>query len=209
MLNIHHYNRDAGLALTFYISHIIHSGRPSQLAQLHSLVTTRSETDLRVLELGAGSGIVGLSLAHLLPNSSILLTDTSEAEALITQNTGSSLSSNAQIRSTVEFEVLKWEEHLPNKVAKQNFDLIIVSDCTYNPSSVPSLVTTLRMLVRHSPKAIVVVAMKMRHESENIFFELISKAGLDEVGHTAVPLPGALEEDEGKVDIYEYVGNED
>ncbi|KAI9746260.1 MAG: hypothetical protein M1835_002487 [Candelina submexicana] len=200
---------DAGLALSIYLSQTILNNPPSILPRLHSLFTAPS-TNLRILELGAGCGIVSLSLAHLLPSSSILLTDTPEAQPLITHNINSFLttSSPTTTKPTISFKVLQWQDPLPQKVAEQRFDLILVADCTYNPSSVPSLVTTLAALVQQSPHTLIIVAMKMRHESEKVFFELMAKAGLKELAHVAVPLPGAFSESEEKVDIYEYVGSE-
>ncbi|KAI9724527.1 MAG: hypothetical protein M1812_000595 [Candelaria pacifica] len=198
---------DAGLALSYYLSQTIHSKSHSQLPHLNSLLKTPTSTGLRILELGAGCGIVSLSLAKQLPNSRILLTDTSEAQALTNRNIDSFLSSSPTI-STISFEILQWEETIPEKVAKLNFDLILVADCTYNPSSVPALVTTLSALIRRSSHPLIVIAMKVRHESEKNFFDLMAKAGLKEVGHTIVQLPGAFEDSEEKVDIYEYVGSE-
>ncbi|KAI9704125.1 MAG: hypothetical protein M1836_006986 [Candelina mexicana] len=211
VLSLALHQRDAGLALSIFLSQTIYSHPSSHLPHLHSVLTAPS-TNLRILELGAGCGIVSLSLAHLLPSSSILLTDTPEAQPLITHNINSFLTTTSPTTTTtkpaISFEVLQWEDPLPQKVAEQLFDLILVADCTYNPSSVPSLVATLAALVQRSPNTIIAIAMKMRHESEKIFFELMAKADLEEVGHVAVPLPGAFSDGEEKVDIYEYVASE-
>lgn len=65
----------------------------------------------------------------------------------------------------------------------------MVADCTYNPDVVPDLVKTLRGLGEKSPQVLVLVAMKVRHESEGVFFELTKEAGFVVVERGLVPLP--------------------
>lgn len=50
---------------------------------------------------------------------------------------------------------------------------MVVADCTYNPDVVPDLVRTLKRL----GDVMVLLAMKVRHESEMVFFELMGKEG--------------------------------
>ena len=46
--------------------------------------------------------------------------------------------------------------------------------------------------------------MKMRHSSEEIFFELMAKAGFEEIGRVAFPLPGDEEVGEETVHLHVY-----
>lgn len=53
----------------------------------------------------------------------------------------------------------------------------MLADCTYNPDVVPDLVGTLSRVAKTSNGVLVLVAMKVRHESEMVFFELMRDVG--------------------------------
>jgi predicted O-methyltransferase YrrM len=186
-------SRDAGLALVAHISRI-----PAQQADteaLRQVLRAVPSRKLAVIELGSGCGIVGIGLAQMLPKCQILLTDLQEAEEIITRNIGASTVPES---SSVSFRVLDWESPIPRSVADRSFDLILVSDCTYNSDSIPALVNTLYDLVRKSPGAVVVVSTKIRHSSEQIFFELMSDCRLDIINHTSITLPTMQGSDAGE-----------
>jgi hypothetical protein len=67
--------------------------------------------------------------------------------------------------------------------------MVVVADCTYNPDVVPDLVKTFRGVGEKSPQVLVLVAMKVRHESEGVFFELMREGGYVVVERELVPLP--------------------
>ncbi|KAK4693593.1 hypothetical protein P7C71_g3842, partial [Lecanoromycetidae sp. Uapishka_2] len=108
----------------------------------------------------------------------------------------------------LETMVLDWEESLPEAFSRSPKDVILVSDCTYNSDSTPALVKVLAALIRFAPTALIVVSMKVRHDSEAIFFDLMSDAGLTAIEHTAISLPDRLKLDTGEelevVHIYVY-----
>lgn len=64
-----------------------------------------------------------------------------------------------------------------------------MADCTYNPDVVPDLVATLERIIEGSRGAKVVVAMKVRHESELVFFELMREKGFVVLEKAVLPLP--------------------
>jgi predicted nicotinamide N-methyase len=137
---------------------------------------------LRIIELGCGVGVVGLTLARSTP-CSVLLTDLAEVEEILMCNTN--MTDLTKIQSVVEFLPLNWEQSLPQPLYRKPFDMIIVADCTYNPDSSPALVNTVAKLCQNSPNAFVIVAMKVRHESENVFFSLMDDIGFSMQGsHT-------------------------
>jgi hypothetical protein len=111
---------------------------------------------------------------------------------------------NAAMSSSVSFSTLDWDEPLPRAIQGRTFDLVLVADCTYNADSSPSLVRTLSALVERSPKAIVLLAMKVRHSSEAVFFDLMSDAGFVIEGQTALPIPGDDDTTIEKVDIFVF-----
>jgi len=174
---------DAGLVLSSYIASLPYlSTSPASLdtlPRLPLLGTTLSNPGLNILELGAGCGIVGITLLHTLPKPhTILLTDLLEATSILTQNlTPSILRLPSSKHATISHQVLDWSLPLPSNVSPTKWDLVVVADCTYNPDVVPDLVKTLREVAEGNREAVVLLAMKVRHESEMVFFELMEEKG--------------------------------
>ncbi|EHL02470.1 putative UPF0665 family protein C23C4.06c [Glarea lozoyensis 74030] len=158
--------------------HIWYAYQPN-LPILNSILTTKPS--LKILELGAGCGIVGISLSTLPNTTQIILTDLPEATDILTQNLSS-------LPSDISHEVLDWSAPLPAHIAGTEWDLIAISDCTYNPDVVPDLVKTLGELAR-GKEVYVVLAMKVRHESELVFFELMDKKGFEVREKMKIELP--------------------
>jgi predicted nicotinamide N-methyase len=148
---------------------------------------------LKVLELGSGCGIVGLSLAQAIPDCDVLLTDLPEAREIAERNIASM---NPAMGSKATFLELDWEQPLPPAVQAKPFDLILVADCTYNPDSAPALVQTLTALVEKAPKSIVLLAMKVRHQSEMVFFDLMRDAKFVQKPPLKLVLPTLSDEPE-------------
>lgn len=175
------------------------------MSSLCETLAIAKQRRLNCIELGAGCGMVGLGLAQALPNCDVLLTDLPEAMDIARWNI---LATHLASDTTADFEVLDWEKDLPARVSSKAFDLILVADCTYNPSSVPSLVSVLATLTVRSPKAMVLLAQKVRHPSEAIFFEHIAEAGFVRGDHVAIPLPSNedlwLSSDSEDVNIYVF-----
>ena len=196
--------RDAGIALNVFLSTLVLQPRStSDLAKVLQRSTPRGP---KILELGSGCGIVGLQVAGLCSTSDVLLTDLPDAMDILNHNV-----QNAKIissRGRLATSILDWEECLPRGVAKQRFDLVIVSDCTYNPDSAPGLVKTLSSVAEKSPDALIVVSLKVRHDSEAIFFDLMANAEFVEAEHTAIPLPDRCRSETGQdlevVEVYMY-----
>jgi len=170
---------------------------------------------LHVLEVGCGIGTVGIGVATLLqacadnqlPDAFILLTDLPDAEERAVANivrfqkSAAGRGTGAKIR--LEYDNLDWEDGrngvFPAKVESTPWDLVILSDCTYNTDTLPALVQTLSALeglagqsgigqsAHSGPKALVVT--KERHSSEKYFFELMTRAGWTVLESLSLPLP--------------------
>ncbi|KAI9036985.1 protein N-lysine methyltransferase family protein [Aspergillus affinis] len=177
---------DAALASVIYLQQIIARDRVETASALQDLLQRPRSKPVRAVELGSGCGIVGISLAELLPQCSVLLTDLPEVEDIVTQNITVAKPAS---ESTVEFQTLDWDEKLPENLCGGSVDLILVSDCTYNADSLPALVSVLDRLVKMSPAAIILVALKRRHESETVFFELMESARLSKINQDNLHLP--------------------
>ena len=141
---------------------------------------------LKVLELGSGCGIVGIGLAQLYPNCDVLLTDLPEAMEILAFNIAQARPASG---SKLSQTTLNWDDDLPMSVAEGQYHLIMVSDCTYNSDSITALVGTLHRLIGKSPRAYIVISMKVRHSSEAIFFDMMENAGLQVVAEAKFPLP--------------------
>lgn len=161
-------------------------------------------SDLKVLELGAGCGIVGLTLATHHPSiSKLVMTDLPEAIEILTHNLSLLPITKHKSKSKTTQQVLDWSLPLPPNVRSTAWDLVLVADCTYNPDVVPDLVRTLRAVVERNREGLVALAMKVRHESEMVFFRLMeeSRFVVRERCKLALPVLG----DEGQeVDIYVF-----
>ncbi|KAH7323625.1 putative methyltransferase-domain-containing protein [Rhexocercosporidium sp. MPI-PUGE-AT-0058] len=189
---------DAGLVLSAYLSFLINGVPTSRsLPQLPALQTILSKPDLNILELGAGCGIVGITLRQLLPNiSQMILTDLPEATSILTHNI--SLCTPAPSHS-----VLDWSVPLPLPIASMRWNVILVADCTYNPDVVPDLIRTLGRLADGNKDLIVLLAMKVRHESEAVFFTLMKDGGWGIRESIKLPLPVLGGEDE-EIEIFVF-----
>ncbi|KKY16300.1 hypothetical protein UCRPC4_g05962 [Phaeomoniella chlamydospora] len=125
----------------------------------------------RIFELGSGCGVVGIALASILNSVQVTLSDLPEAMEIMEKNmTAAKLERNSSLCRTV----LDWDSDLSSDLSR-NVDIIIVSDCTYNADAIPSLVKVLRSFAVASPNIVIAVAMKRRHESEEVFFDLMTQ----------------------------------
>ena len=178
---------DGSQALAQHIDQTISLQTPSLLPLLEYVLISATYRRLNVLELGCGCGTVGISLAQAVPDCDVLLTDLPEVRELVEANIERM---KPAMSSKVEFEPLDWERPLPEKLQARTNDLIIVSECTYNADTLQSLVNTLLSLTVRSPKAVIIVSTKTRHDSEAAFFEMMKKQGLVEDGSMRISLPG-------------------
>ena len=180
-------SRDAGLALSAHLDRMI-ALQTEGLPLVEQTIGAATFKKLNVIELGSGCGIVGISLAQSIPDCDVLLTDLPEAREIAERNIRCA---NPAMGSKVSFLELDWEKPLPATVASKSFDLILIADCTYNIDSGPSLVRTLRSLVLKTSKSIILLAMKVRHESELGFFDLMQEANFVNKPHLKLAIPGS------------------
>lgn len=178
---------DGSQALAQHIDQTINLENPATLPLLEYVLLSATYRRLNVIELGAGCGTVGISLAQSVPDCDVLLTDLPEVTELIEANIARM---RPAMSSHARFEPLDWLRPLPEKLQNRNTNLIIVSECTYNTDTLEPLVGILLQLLVRSPKAVIVVSTKTRHDSEAAFFELMKNAGIVEEGRMRLPLSG-------------------
>ncbi|GAP92667.1 putative UPF0665 family protein c [Rosellinia necatrix] len=217
---------DAGVVASAYLADAC-----TLLGNIRELLPIKHR-GFNVLELGSGVGILGITIASILPkaaaaqgqtlaNAKVLLTDLEEAEERARSNierwnvgrASATLAPEATAVAdvTVAYENLDWDEGCEGRfgplAAAMPWDLVVLSDCTYNVDSLPALVGTLGALhtlkERHyhdsheTPvKSSVLLATKPRHSSEEALFGLLKDQSWSYRIAAEIPLPKIGEEDE-------------
>ncbi|KAI1099017.1 putative methyltransferase-domain-containing protein [Jackrogersella minutella] len=184
-----------------------------------------------VLELGSGVGILGITLARIvemaaaiqgqkLTEATVMLTDLPEAEERARSNilrleTVLSQKSTKDPVTKLQYENLDWDEGKHGRfgplVSARPWNLVVLSDCTYNVDSLPALVGTLNALEKaklehkenrdHIPFS-VILATKPRHSSEQELFGLLKANRWRYTTLKSIPLL-KLEGENEVVDIYQ------
>ncbi|KAL7282076.1 hypothetical protein ACG7TL_003545 [Trametes sanguinea] len=118
-----------------------------------------------VLELGSGTGLVGLVAGKL--GARVWITDQAPLLAIMKQN----VSLNG-LDSCVSVAELNWGGPIPESLPKP--DLILAADCVYFEPAFPLLVKTLADLV-HDASTEVLFCYKKRRKADKRFFTLLKK----------------------------------
>lgn len=197
---------DAGVVTT---SFVLGQTAPDASLPSSSILSALSSTGLtNVLELGCGVGILGLGVATWLaaqpgPAPSVLLTDLPEATERASANIArwNASATGAKAQQPPHFESLDWDDGRNGVfgplVKSRPWDLVVLSDCTYNVDVLPALVGTLSAL-HDSNKAVraeaafrtrVLLATKPRHESEKALSRLMEAEGWSTERREVFPLP--------------------
>lgn len=192
----------------------LESPRHACMEKMNDLL--RKDGPLNILELGCGVGILGLGIATILARvgvdtASILMTDLEEAEERAKAN----MSRNAQYlqNCNLKYENLDWEDgrkgRFSSTIAEKPWDLIILSDCTYNVDMLPALVETLSALHKSSSQnkrgdsheTQVFLATKPRHDSERALFKLTEEHNWTILQKQILPLP-VIGEQQQSIEMY-------
>lgn len=144
-----------------------------------------SRSKVRVLELGTGVGLLGCFLARSIPGARVTLSDLAEARECVERNARSSCKSGPP----AEFQPLDWTEPLPSALRAESFDLVVASDCIYNPDFSPALAKTMEELATLSPETKFLIAAKTRHDTEAVFFDEVAKSRFTIAEHEKILSP--------------------
>ncbi|EJF59360.1 hypothetical protein DICSQDRAFT_148570 [Dichomitus squalens LYAD-421 SS1] len=183
---------DSGIGLSSWLvemAHQIASTNGEHLLVARARDALFSSARCRVVELGAGTGIVSLTLSALRSAQStdgdgcILMTDLDSALPLLAHNvsTNGTLFKGAFRPQSL---ALDWdEEALPSEVLaiEGGFDIIVMADVTYNTASFPALVRTLSSLLRLSPPdhpPIFLLGYKERDPEERTLWDMTKTIGV-------------------------------
>ncbi|KAM4710785.1 protein N-lysine methyltransferase METTL21A [Anableps anableps] len=122
----------------------------------------------RVIELGAGTGLVGIVAALL--GAQVTITDREPALELLSANVQANLP--PQSRGSVVVSELTWGQGL-ERFPAGGFDLVLGADIVYLEESFPSLLQTLEHLC--SDRTVVFLACKIRYERDTNFLSMLRR----------------------------------
>ncbi|EXJ78519.1 hypothetical protein A1O1_08920 [Capronia coronata CBS 617.96] len=190
---------DAGLGFLMYFSQALSSSPAEGMSRLASLMRSSKVRRLKVLELGAGCGIAGMAFAQL-AKCDMLLTDLEDAQEILGNNIRCA---SPLAGSTLRSEVLDWSTGVDDS-CNANYDLVLVSDCIYNPDSSLHLVETLRQLATRTPGVLILVGFKRRHEADTIFFDRMQQTDFAIVEQVNIPLPHTFTDHDADIPTSEF-----
>ncbi|KXX73239.1 Protein-lysine methyltransferase METTL21D [Madurella mycetomatis] len=127
----------------------------------------------RTLELGAGVGIVGLTIARGCStlDHPMYITDVIEMEPLMQHN----IALNG-LDGRVTAKVLNWGEPLSQEILDFKPDTILAADCVYFEPAFPLLLRTLQDLMALVPSATVFFCFKKRRRADMQFLKAARKS---------------------------------
>ncbi|KAF6839602.1 hypothetical protein CPLU01_01739 [Colletotrichum plurivorum] len=129
--------------------------------------------EARILELGAGGGLVGLAVALgcELQQTPLYLTDQDEMFELMGRNTKLN-----NLEDQVKPMILNWGEPLPQEVVDFKPNVILAADCVYFEPAFPLLLETLSNLLTLEPDATIYFCFKKRRRADMQFLKKAQKA---------------------------------
>ncbi|KAI0369090.1 hypothetical protein BV20DRAFT_946812 [Pilatotrama ljubarskyi] len=184
---------DSGIGLSSWLVQLAQdSVRPSEEHPLEPLARDAlfSPQCRSIVELGAGTGIVSLTLGALRSTVSkdkggcILTTDLESAMPLLGQNVSANSTLFTLPSTRPRPLVLDWDSPvLPEDVrtVHTGFDAIVMADVTYNTASFPSLMRTIASLISLSPPGeppVIVLGYKERDPAERTLWEMAKEIGV-------------------------------
>ncbi|KAH8911005.1 hypothetical protein BR93DRAFT_304704 [Coniochaeta sp. PMI_546] len=126
----------------------------------------------RILELGAGGGLVGLAVASGCNiEAPMYITDQLEMEELMQHN----IALNG-LQDRVKGIILNWGEPLSQEVVSFRPDTILAADCVYFEPAFPLLLQTLGDLLTLCPSATIYFCFKKRRRADMHFLAKAKKA---------------------------------
>jgi predicted nicotinamide N-methyase len=142
--------------------------------RLHTLnlLPSSSQTRLQVLELGSGTGLVGLAMAGL--GADVILTDLPSIHANLARNAQSNSAIVAHNTGSARAGVLDWTkptvcelisdtaDSSKNEIIAHKFPLILAADSLYSPEHPHMLVNTIEAWLSHDRDARVVIEFPYR-----------------------------------------------
>lgn len=130
------------------------------------LVDTNGRKAKKLVELGAGTGLVGLIAAKLDPALEVVLTDGDE-KVVDNLRSNITLNNSGLDKTNITAQMLLWNE----TPVVPGTDVVLAADVTYDGSVIPHLVACLAQFVAACPTCRIIVAATIRSENTFQVFE--------------------------------------
>ncbi|KAH8685649.1 putative methyltransferase-domain-containing protein [Tricladium varicosporioides] len=140
---------------------------PAGMVLMKQMIRYHRETlkNARILELGAGGGLVGLAVAKEFAfDGSTIITDQECMLDLMARNVVLN-----KLGSRVSSLILNWGEPLPKEVIEQKPNVILAADCVYNETAFAPLISTLEELLELCNDAVIYFCFKYRRRADRGF----------------------------------------
>ncbi|KAF8935214.1 putative methyltransferase-domain-containing protein [Dissophora ornata] len=190
-----------GVGSTIWDAAIVLAKYLERASDLLASTSTTGQQAINVLELGSGTGIVGLAVARMLSakgmkGSKVVLTDKENVVPLLQRN----VEKNASSGIDIEARVFDWEAvsgikvNTPADVVADSatttaaavpgfqdllaleWDLVILSDAIWVPALYPPLISTINAIITPGNKTQLITAFEKRNFSEEMeFFAMLGK----------------------------------
>ncbi|XP_027347904.1 protein N-lysine methyltransferase METTL21A [Abrus precatorius] len=177
-------------------------------SSLSAALSAAHDGPLKILELGSGTGIVGIVAAATL-GGNVTITDLPHVVPNLRFNAEANASVVGSSGGAVTVASLRWGHADDVEAIGRGFDLILASDVVYHDHLYEPLIETLRLMMltrgekREEGKNMVFVMAHMRRwKKESVFFKKAKKHFNVDVLHTDTPCNGSRV----GVVIYRFVG---
>ena len=160
-------NHEHGVAGVVWDAGICMVGIIHRLKELHDAKS--------VLELGSGTGLVGVAVKRLFPKLRLVITDRTERDtALIKKNLAHNLPTCVRGEESVCVREIEWgRPQDADALRPRTFDVVLCSDTVYEKDALDAFLQTLEMTTRRG--SVVFLAYRRRFDArERPFFRLLS-----------------------------------
>ncbi|XP_010265640.1 PREDICTED: protein-lysine methyltransferase METTL21C [Nelumbo nucifera] len=145
---------------------------------------------LRILELGSGTGLVGIAAAAIL-GADVTITDLPHVLPNLQFNADANSSTFAVHCGTIKTASLRWGESADMESIGREFDLLFASDVVYHDHLFDPLLKTLQFFLTGENKLVFLMAHLRRWKKDSVFFKKARKLFNVEMIHTDPPSPGS------------------
>lgn len=151
----------------------------------------KEDSPLRILELGSGTGVVGIAAAAIL-GAKITVTDLPHVLPNIQFNVDANSKVLEQQSGVVDVAALSWGESQDMEAVGRDYDLILGSDVVYHDHLYDPLIKTLKFYLLGGEKKIAFVMAHLRRwKKESVFFKRAKKLFDVQIIHTEPPSDGS------------------
>ncbi|KAG7537263.1 Lysine methyltransferase [Arabidopsis suecica] len=164
---------------------------PSNSPLTATLSSLKPSSPLNILELGSGTGVVGIAAAITL-SANVTVTDLPHVLDNLNFNAEANAETVERFGGKVNVAPLRWgEADDVEEVLGRNVDLILASDVVYHDHLYEPLLKTLCLMQLEGKRFIFLMAHLRRWKKESVFFKKARKLFDVEVIHSDVPQQGS------------------